>query len=82
MDAEPSRSYLAYQARDRISQIREGRKDIERLGVLFYSNKLGDEKAADALMERGLVYETKLCDYENAINDNGGKYEVWNKGCG
>ena len=67
VDAEPSGSYLANQARDRISQIREGRKDIERLGVLFYSGELGDDKAADALMERGLVYETKLCDYENAI---------------
>jgi hypothetical protein len=29
VDAEPSGSYLANQARDRILQIREGRKDIE-----------------------------------------------------
>jgi len=67
VDTEPPRSYLANQARDRISQIKEGRKDVERLGVLFHSSKLGDEKAADYLMERGLVYETKLGDYESAI---------------
>jgi len=67
VDAEPSRSYLADQARDRISQITEGRKNIERLGILFYGGKLGDEKGVDYLMERGLIYESKLGDYENAI---------------
>jgi tetratricopeptide (TPR) repeat protein len=67
VNTEPPRSYLANQARDRISQIREGRRDIERLSALFRSSKPGDEKAADYLMERGMIYETKLGDYENAI---------------
>jgi len=71
VDAEPPRSYLANQARDRILQIREGRRDVERSGILFRSSEPGDEKVVDYLMERGLVYETKLGDYENAIETYG-----------
>lgn len=61
VDAEPSKSYLANQARDRISQIREGRKDIERLGVLFCSSELGDEKVKDALMLMLLLTRSLSC---------------------
>ncbi|MFC1717848.1 tetratricopeptide repeat protein [Candidatus Poribacteria bacterium] len=66
VDAEPSRSYLANQARDRILQIREGRRDTARIKII-HDNNPGTDMAADALLELGSIYETKLGDYENAI---------------
>ena len=64
-DAEKN-TYLGSEARNRISQIREGKRDIERINII-YSNNPGTEQAADALLELGSVYENKLNDYENAI---------------
>lgn len=66
VDAEPPTSYLSAEARSRISQIRDGRRDIERLKIV-HDNNPGTEQAADALLELGSVYENKLDDYDNAI---------------
>ena len=66
IDAEPPTSYLAAKARSRIAQIREGRKDIERLTILRDNNP-NTSIAADAMLELGSVYENKLNDYDNAI---------------
>ena len=64
-DSEPAASYLGAEARNRISQIREGRRDIDRLKFI-HANNPGTEEAADALLELGSVYENKLEDYQNA----------------
>jgi TolA-binding protein len=66
VDTEPPASYLATEARNKISQIREGRRDIERLKII-HDNNPGTEQAADALLELGSVYENKLEDYDNAV---------------
>jgi len=63
-DAEPPTSYLGAQARNRIAQIREGRKDIERLEIIIGNYP---DQAPDAMLELGSVYENKLDDYGNAI---------------
>jgi tetratricopeptide (TPR) repeat protein len=63
-DSEPSMSYLASEAKNRISQIREGRRDIDRLKIIIGNYP---EQAADAMLELGSVYENKLADYGNAI---------------
>ncbi|HGJ65445.1 TPA: tetratricopeptide repeat protein [bacterium] len=65
VDAEPT-TYLGAEARNRIAQIREGRKDVERLKIL-HANNPGTEIAADSLLELGSVYNNKLGDYPNAI---------------
>jgi TolA-binding protein len=65
-DSEPPTSYLASEARNRISQISEGRRDIERIRII-HDNNPGTDQAADALMELGSVYENKLEDYDNSI---------------
>lgn len=66
VDSEPPTSYLASRARNKISQIREGKRDVERIKII-HSNNPGTEMAADALLELGSVYENKLDDYDNAI---------------
>lgn len=66
VDSEPPVSYLASEARHRISQIREGKRDVERTKII-HGNNPGTERAADALMELGSVYENKLEDYSNSI---------------
>jgi len=63
-DAEPPTSYLGAQARNRIAQIREGKKDIERLEIIIRNYP---DQAPDAMLELGSVYENKLDDYGNAI---------------
>jgi tetratricopeptide (TPR) repeat protein len=65
VDAEPT-TYLGAEARNRIAQIREGRRDVERLKIL-HANNPGTEIAADSLLELGSVYNNKLGDYPNAI---------------
>jgi TolA-binding protein len=65
VDAEPT-SYLGAEARNGIAQIREGRKDVERLKI-FHDNNPGTDVAADALLELGSVYNNKLNDYNMAI---------------
>ena len=64
-DAEKT-TYLGAEARNRISQINEGRKDVERLKIT-HDNNPGIEVAADALLELGSVYNNKLNDYKEAI---------------
>ena len=66
VDSEPGITYLGSEARNRISQIREGRRDIERIKIV-HGNNPGTEQAADALLELGSVYENKLADYPSAI---------------
>lgn len=66
VDSEPPTSYLGTQARNKISLIREGRKDIERTKII-HDNNPGTEMAKDALLELGSVYENKLDDYESAV---------------
>lgn len=66
VDNEPATSYLAAEARNGIAQVREGRRDVERLKYT-HDNFPGTEQAADALLELGSVYENKLNDYQNAI---------------
>jgi TolA-binding protein len=66
VDSEPPTSYLGVEARNRISQIREGRRDIERIKII-HDNNPGTDMAADALLELGSVYENKLNDYDNAV---------------
>lgn len=66
-DSESPTSYLGSESRNRISQIREGRRDIERL-EFTYKNYPGTDEAADALLELGSVYENKLDDYNRAIS--------------
>jgi len=66
MDTEPGNSYLGVEARDRVSQITEGRRDIERIKII-HDNNPGTEEAADALLELGSVYQNKLDDYDSAI---------------
>ena len=66
VDSEPSTNYLAIKARDRIAQIREGRRDIQRIKII-HDNNPGTDMAADALLESGSVYENNLDDYDNAI---------------
>ncbi|MGB9595692.1 MAG: tetratricopeptide repeat protein [Candidatus Poribacteria bacterium] len=65
IDAEPT-TYLGAEARNRISQIREGRRDVERLKII-HDNNPGTEMAADALLELASVYNNKLGDYKKAI---------------
>ena len=65
-DSESPTSYLGAEARGRISQIREGRRDIQRIKII-HGNNPGTDIAADSLLELGSVYENKLNDYENAI---------------
>jgi len=65
-DSEPTSSYLGVEAKNRIAQIREGRRDIERLRIL-HDNNPGTMVAADSLLELGSVYDNKLGDYEEAI---------------
>jgi len=67
-DAEKS-TYLGSEARNRIAQINEGRKDIERLKIIHDNNPKTD-MAADALLELSSVYENKLSDYQSAIKTN------------
>ena len=68
VDAEPPTSYLAAESRNRISQIREGRRDIERIKIIHDNYRESDPvRAAEALLELGSVYENKLDDYDNAI---------------
>jgi tetratricopeptide (TPR) repeat protein len=64
-DAEPT-TYLGAEARNRIAQIREGRKDVERLKIT-HDNNPGTDIAADALVELGSVYNNKLNDYQKSI---------------
>ena len=64
IDAEPPTSYLSAEARSRIAQIREGKSDIERIEILRDNYP---ERAAEAMLELGSVYENKLSDYDNAI---------------
>lgn len=66
VDDEPPTSYLGTQARNKISLIREGRKDIQRTKII-HDNNPGTEMAEDALLELGSVYENKLDDYESAV---------------
>lgn len=66
-DSEPMTSYLGAEAKNRIAQIREGRRDIERLKILHDNNPEKYDVAADALLELGSVYDNKLGDYEQAI---------------
>ncbi len=66
VDAEPPTSYLAAESRNRISQIREGKRDTERIKII-HDNNPGTEMAAAALLELGSVYENKLDDYDSAI---------------
>ncbi len=66
VDSEPLTSYLGTEARNKISLIREGRRDIQRTKIL-HDNNPGTELAADALLELGSVYENKLDDYETAV---------------
>jgi len=66
VDSEPLTSYLGTEARNEISLIREGRRDIQRTKIL-HGNNPGTEIAADALLELGSVYENKLGDYETAV---------------
>lgn len=65
-DTEPAISYLGSEARNRISQIRNASKDIERLKFI-HDNNPGTTEAADAFLELGSVYENNLDDYQNAI---------------
>ncbi|MBD3182009.1 tetratricopeptide repeat protein [Candidatus Poribacteria bacterium] len=65
-DSEPKMSYLGTEARNRVSQIRESRRDIERLRIL-HSNNPGTDVAADALMELGSIYDNRLGNYDRAI---------------
>lgn len=68
VDSELPTSYLAAQSRSRIAQIREGRKDIERIKIIHGNySKTDPEAAAGALLDLGSVYENKLDDYDNAI---------------
>ena len=68
IDAEPPTSYLASESRNRIQQIREGRGDIERIEILRDNFMETDpERALEAMLELGSVYENKLDDYDNAI---------------
>ena len=64
-DAEPT-TYLGAEARNRIAQIREGRKDVERLKIT-HDNNPGTDIASDALLELGSVYNNKLNDYKKSI---------------
>lgn len=64
-DAEPT-TYLGAEARNRLAQIREGRKDVERLTIL-HDNNPGTEIASDSLLELGSVHNNKLNDYKKAI---------------
>lgn len=64
VDAEPSSSYLGAEARNRIAQIREGKRDTERLNILISNFP---EQAPDAMLELGSVYDNKLGDYAAAI---------------
>jgi tetratricopeptide (TPR) repeat protein len=66
-DSEPMTSYLGIEAKNRIAQIREGRRDIQRLRILHDNNPEKYDVAADALLELGSVYDNKLGDYEEAI---------------
>lgn len=59
-------TYLAAEARNRISQINEGRKDVERL-MIIHDNNPGTDMAADSLLELASVYNNKLNDYKKAI---------------
>lgn len=65
VDAEPT-TYLGSEARSRIAQISEGRKDVERLRII-HDNNPGTDMAADALLELASVYNNKLNDYKKAI---------------
>ena len=64
-DAEKT-TYLGSEARNRISQISEGRKDVERL-MIIHDNNPGTDTAADAFLELGSVYNNRLNDYKKAI---------------
>jgi len=66
IDSEPRNSYLGTQAREKISLIKDGRRDIERTKII-HDNNPGTEMAADALIELGSVYENKLEDYTSAM---------------
>jgi len=69
VDAEPPTSYLAAESRNRIAQIREGRRDIERIRIIYNNFRERDpDAAAEALLELGSVYENKLDDYNNALS--------------
>jgi tetratricopeptide (TPR) repeat protein len=59
-------TYLAAEARNRISQISEGRKDVERLTII-HDNNPGTDMASSSLLELGSVYNNKLNDYKKAI---------------
>jgi len=68
VDSEPPMSYLAAEARNRISQIREGKNDVERIKIIYDNYRESDPNmAADAKLELGSVYENKLDDYDNAV---------------
>jgi len=60
-------TYLAAEARNRISQINEGRKDVERLKII-HDNNPGTDMASDALLELGSVYNNKLNDYKQSLD--------------
>lgn len=63
--AEPT-SYLGSEARNRMAQIREGRKDVQDLRII-HDNNPGTDMASDALLQLGSVYNNKLNDYGTAI---------------
>jgi tetratricopeptide (TPR) repeat protein len=66
--SESPTSYLAAESRNRISQIREGKRDTERIKIIHDNQRESNpEAAANALLELGSVYENKLDDYDNAI---------------
>ena len=65
VDAEPT-TYLGSEARNKVAQINEGRKDVERLKII-HDNNPGTDMAADALLELASVYNNKLNDYKKAI---------------